>query len=288
MPFVDFIDADHALGRALTETWKATGATVRHHTRSEYHPDPAELAAVYVFPHPSQTNHPILKAVHAVAPATPVVTVISDEVFGRPEVSPQQEWTPTVPRSFAGVREMSDWRTADVFAETTGHSCPVAIVYPYVDPSDPADLLGVLRAGVHEDRATHVTVDDLDSPRDWLLVSEAATALYRIAQLAFRKPSLNPDIFLARDTFLIGTGYAHSVAQVLQFLADAAGRSCVREGLTITIGDQAPFTVSGQTGGWNQDAPYRQRMANPRKMLVEFDWLPTHKLDKILAAYQTS
>ena len=135
------------------------------------------------------------------------VQASSAEMFGSPDISPQDEATPLRPVSPYGAAKALAHATASVY-RTQGLFASTAILYNHESPRRPVQF--VTRkvtdavARIARGSAEPLVLGSLDVRRDWGWAPDYVDALVRIA----RAPE-------AGD-FVVATGEAHSLAEFVQ------------------------------------------------------------------------
>jgi GDPmannose 4,6-dehydratase len=130
------------------------------------------------------------------------VQASSAEIFGQPEVTPQDETTPVRPVNPYGVAKAYAHLAAGVYRRRDLHVAS-AILYNHESPRRPATFVSrkitsTVAAIVHG-RAERLTLGNLDARRDWGWAPDYVDALVRAA-----RADLPTD-------FVIATGVSHSI-----------------------------------------------------------------------------
>jgi GDPmannose 4,6-dehydratase len=130
------------------------------------------------------------------------VQASSAEIFGQPEVTPQDESTPIRPVNPYGAAKAYAHLSADVYRRRDLHAVS-AILYNHESPRRPTTFvtrkITSTVAAIATGRADRLTLGNLDARRDWGWAPDYVDALVRAARAD-----------VPRD-FVIATGVGHSV-----------------------------------------------------------------------------
>ena len=142
------------------------------------------------------------------------VQASSSEIFGAPDVSPQNESTPIRPINPYGAAKANAHHLVRV-ARARGQFASNAILYNHESPDRPLAFVtrkithGVAQIAVG--RATTITLGNLDARRDWSWAGDVVDALLLIAEAQ------------EADDFVVASGIAHSVRDFVVAAFRAAG-----------------------------------------------------------------
>lgn len=146
--------------------------------------------------------------------AVRVIQASSAEIFGSPDVSPQNEDTPVRPVSPYGAAKAFAHHLAGTY-RARGLGVSALILYNHESPRRPASFVTrkITRgaAAISLGRQSELALGNLDSVRDWGWAPDFVDAMVR----ANRVP--------AADDYVIATGQAHSVRDFVIAAFEAAG-----------------------------------------------------------------
>jgi GDPmannose 4,6-dehydratase len=130
------------------------------------------------------------------------VQASSAEIFGQPDVTPQDETTPVRPVNPYGAAKAYAHLSADVYRRRDLHAVS-AILYNHESPRRPATFvtrkITSTVAAIATGRAGRLTLGNLDARRDWGWAPDHVDALVRAARAE------------VPGDFVIATGVSHSV-----------------------------------------------------------------------------
>ncbi|MCC6929530.1 MAG: GDP-mannose 4,6-dehydratase [Gemmatimonadaceae bacterium] len=157
----------------------------------------------------------LMDALRHEAPAARLVIASSCEIFGRPDVSPQDERTPVRPASPYGVSKAAAYWLAANYREAYGLHVASAILYNHESPRRSetfvtrkiTQAVARIAAGLE----TTLTLGNLEGRRDWGFAGDYAEAMWRMQQLD------------APRDLVIGTGTAHTVRDFCERAFAVAG-----------------------------------------------------------------
>ena len=166
----------------------------------------------------------LLEAVRLVAPETRVYQASSSEMFGRVRETPQRETTPFYPRSPYGVAKVYAHYITVNYRESYGLFASSGILFNHTSPRRGREFVtrkisdGVARIklGLTPD----LPLGNLTARRDFGFAGDYVDAMWRMLQ----QPS--------GDDFVVASGEAHSIQEVVEVAFAAAGldwRRYVRE-----------------------------------------------------------
>jgi GDPmannose 4,6-dehydratase len=191
----------------------------------------------------------------------------SSEMFGEVEMAPQSEVTPFHPRSPYGVAKAYGHYITQNYRESYGLFAVSGILFNHESPRRGIEFvsrkvsMGVAR--IKLGLCPNLRLGNLDARRDWGFAGDYVRAMHLMLQSD--KP---------RD-YVIGTGMAHSVHELVEIAFEAAGlnwRNHVVEDLEFTrpadIAElRADASKAQQELGWKPTVPFEELVA----MMVEAD-----------------
>jgi GDPmannose 4,6-dehydratase len=157
----------------------------------------------------------LLEAVRAVDPAIRVFHASSAEVFGVPAETPQSESTPFRPMSPYGTAKAYGSFLVGAYRSRYGLHASSAVLFNHESPRRSNDFLpakvahGV--AAIAAGRERELVLGDLDAERDWGFAPDFVEAMWLMLQQA------DP------DDYVIATGEAHSVRELVELAFEHAG-----------------------------------------------------------------
>jgi GDPmannose 4,6-dehydratase len=157
----------------------------------------------------------LLEALRRVTPGCRFLQAGSSELFASSGVSPQDERTPIVPRNPYGVAKAFAFHTVRLYREQYGMRASNAIFYTNESPRRaPSFLFRKVTRGIAEivaGRREKLMIGDLEAQRDWGWTPDYADAALRVQRHG------------KADDFVIATGEAHSVRELLESAFAIAG-----------------------------------------------------------------
>jgi len=157
----------------------------------------------------------ILEAVRLVHPAARFYQASSSEMFGKVQEAPQRETTPFYPRSPYGVAKVyGHWITVN-YRESYGLYAVSGILFNHESPRRGVEFVtrkvsdGVAR--IKLGLSGSLRLGNLDAKRDWGFAGDYVDAMWRMLQ----QP--------APEDYVVGTGIAHSVRDVVEIAFAHAG-----------------------------------------------------------------
>jgi GDPmannose 4,6-dehydratase len=148
----------------------------------------------------------ILEAIRAHSPHTRFCQASSSEVFGRPEVSPQNERTARAPHNAYGAAKAFADHLIGAYRSEYGLFACSAVLFPHESPRRDVHFLTrkVARAAVRiaAGLQEHVSLGDLAATRDWGYAPDYVEAMRRMLERA------------SPEDLVIASGTLHSVADV--------------------------------------------------------------------------
>jgi GDPmannose 4,6-dehydratase len=157
----------------------------------------------------------ILEAIRLVHPAARFYQASSSEMFGKVQEAPQRETTPFYPRSPYGVAKVyGHWITVN-YRESYGLYAVSGILFNHESPRRGVEFVtrkvsdGVAR--IKLGLSASLRLGNLDAKRDWGFAGDYVDAMWRMLQ----QP--------APEDYVVGTGIAHSVRDVVEIAFAHAG-----------------------------------------------------------------
>jgi len=157
----------------------------------------------------------ILEAIRLVHPSARFYQASSSEMFGKVQDSPQRETTPFYPRSPYGVAKVyGHWITVN-YRESYGLYAVSGILFNHESPRRGIEFVtrkvsdGVARIKLGLTR--QLKLGNLDAKRDWGFAGDYVDAMWRMLQPP------------APEDYVIGTGIAHSVREVVEIAFSHVG-----------------------------------------------------------------
>ena len=150
----------------------------------------------------------LLEAIRAVCPEARFYQASSSEMFGRARETPQSETTPFYPRSPYGVAKVYGHFITVNYRESHGLYACSGILFNHESPAaEPVSSPGGSAAGAAEIKlglSEELTLGNVDVRRDWGYAKEYVEAMWMMLQRD------------APEDFVIGTGVAHSVRDLVE------------------------------------------------------------------------
>ena len=203
----------------------------------------------------------ILEAIRLVHPGARFYQASSSEMFGRVQETPQREGTPFYPRSPYGVAKVyGHWITVN-YRESYGIYAVSGILFNHESPRRGIEFVtrkvtdGVAR--IKLGLAQELRLGNLDARRDWGFAGDYVDAMWRMLQ--------QPDA----EDYVIGTGTAHSVRDLVQAAFDHVGL------------DWEKHVV--QDPRYMRPAEVDVLLADPRKAEQRLGWKPTVAFPELVA-----
>ena len=203
----------------------------------------------------------ILEAIRLVHPGARFYQASSSEMFGRVQETPQREGTPFYPRSPYGVAKVyGHWITVN-YRESYGIYAVSGILFNHESPRRGIEFVtrkvtdGVAR--IKLGLAQELRLGNLDARRDWGFAGDYVDAMWRMLQ----QPNA--------EDYVIGTGTAHSVRDLVQAAFDHVGL------------DWEKHVV--QDPRYMRPAEVDVLLADPRKAEQRLGWKPTVAFPELVA-----
>lgn len=193
----------------------------------------------------------ILEAVRLEAPSARLFYAATSQVFGDPEMSPQDEETPFAPRSPYAASKVAGIEICRYFRRTYGVFAASGYLYNHESPLRSASFLSrktaIAAAAIAEGRGEGLVLGQLDAVVDWGYAPEYTQAMRLILEL--------PE---ARD-FVVATGRANTVER---FVAAAFAHVGLDWRAHVTVD---PALV-------RRPPPARPYIGNPRRLTEATGW----------------
>ena len=157
----------------------------------------------------------VLEAVRVVDPKIRVYQASSSEMYGKVREVPQKESTPFYPRSPYGVSKVFAHYITVNYRESYNLFAVSGILFNHESPRRGLEFVtrkvtdGVAR--IKQGRAKELRLGNLDAHRDWGFAGDYVRAMW----LMLQQPTA--------DDFVIATGEAHSVQELVQIAFDRVG-----------------------------------------------------------------
>ena len=150
----------------------------------------------------------LLDAIRAVDPEIRYVGAASAEIFGHPEVSPQDEQTPVRPTTPYGAAKAHAHFLTKMYRSRYGLHCSSAILYNHESPKRPPEFLprkvSSAVAAIKLGLQTELKLGNLEAKRDWAFAGDVVRAMYLMAAAD------------RASDYVVATGRAHSVRDLVE------------------------------------------------------------------------
>ncbi len=157
----------------------------------------------------------LLEAIRLVNPRIRFYQASSSEMFGKVRESPQNELTPFYPRSPYGVAKVYGHFVTVNYRESYGLFACSGILFNHESPRRGLEFVtrkvAYNAARIKQGVATELVLGNLDSSRDWGFAGDYVKAMWMMLQAE------------SPGDFVIGTGHAHSVRQLVEIAFEYAG-----------------------------------------------------------------
>jgi len=202
----------------------------------------------------------ILEAIRLVHPSARFYQASSSEMFGKVQDSPQRETTPFYPRSPYGVAKVyGHWITVN-YRESYGLYAVSGILFNHESPRRGIEFVtrkvsdGVARIKLGLTR--QLKLGNLDAKRDWGFAGDYVDAMWRMLQPP------------APEDYVIGTGIAHSVREVVEIAFSHVG-----------LDWQKHVVIDPR---FLRPAEVDVLLADPTKARTRLGWSPTVSFDDLV------
>ena len=157
----------------------------------------------------------MLEALRTIDPEIRFYQASSSEMFGNPPETPQRETTPFHPRSPYGVAKVYGHHITVNYRESYGLFACSGILFNHESPRRGVEFVtrkvsqGVAR--IKLGLAKELRLGNLEAKRDWGFAGDYVEAMWLMLQQS------------RADDFVVGTGVAHSVADLVQCAFETVG-----------------------------------------------------------------
>ncbi|MCZ6917625.1 MAG: GDP-mannose 4,6-dehydratase [Gemmatimonadetes bacterium] len=202
----------------------------------------------------------LLEAVRLAHPAARFYQASSSEMFGRVRQTPQDESTAFYPRSPYGVAKVyGHWITVN-YRESYDLYTVSGILFNHESPRRGLEFvtrkISAAVARIKLGLAQELRIGNLDAKRDWGFAGDYVESIWRMLQ--------QPE----PTDYVVGTGVAHSVREVVQLAFGHAGLDWEKY-VTIDPAFVRPAEVD-------------VLLANPAKAKEELGWEPTVSFEELI------
>lgn len=184
----------------------------------------------------------------------------SREIFGTPDVSPQDESTPINPNSPYGCAKAFATQMTKIYREAHGlHFCN-AICYNHESPRRGENFVTrkvtLAAARIKAGRQKSVSLGDLDAARDWGYAKDYVHAMWLMLQQS------------RADDYVIATGQSHTIRELLDTAFSYVG-----------LHWQDYVQIDNR---FKRPADAHQLLGNPAKAMRELQWKPTVTFQELI------
>jgi GDPmannose 4,6-dehydratase len=184
----------------------------------------------------------------------------SREIFGTPDVSPQDESTPINPNSPYGCAKAFATQMTKIYREAHGLFFCNAICYNHESPRRGENFVtrkvtlaaAKIKAGLQKS----VSLGDLDAARDWGYAKDYVYAMWLMLQQS------------RADDYVIATGQSHTIRELLE---TAFSHVSLRWQDHVQIDNR-----------FKRPADAHQLLGNPAKAMRELQWKPTVTFEQLI------
>ena len=202
----------------------------------------------------------MLEAIRAVDPAIRFYQASSSEMFGNPPETPQHELTHFRPRSPYGVAKVYGHYITVNYRESYGLFACSGILFNHESPRRGVEFVTrkVTRevARIKMGMSTELQLGNLDAKRDWGFAGDYVEAMWLMLQ--------QPE----PDDFVVGTGVAHSVRDLVSLAFQSAGLDWER------------FVKTDPN--FMRPAEVDHLLADARKAQLRLGWRPKVDFDELI------
>lgn len=154
------------------------------------------------------STHYLLAAIQEFHPGCRFYFAGTSEMFGRPNVAPQTEEVPFMPRSAYGISKLAGYHLVRNYRESHGMFCGVGILYNHESPRRRPEFvtrkITMAAARISIEGSGKIQLGNLEARRDWGYAPDYVQAMHAI--LNHDKP----------EDFVVATGVLHSVAELCE------------------------------------------------------------------------
>lgn len=184
----------------------------------------------------------------------------SREIFGTPDVSPQDETTPINPNSPYGCAKAFATQVTKVYRESQGFFSCNAICYNHESPRRGENFVTrkvtLAAARIKCGRQTALSLGDLDSARDWGYAKDYVEAMW----LMLQQP--------VADDYVLATGVSRTIRDLLAVAFEHVG-----------LNWQDHVRIDNR---FRRPADPCQLLGNPAKALRQLNWKPTTNFEDLI------
>lgn len=199
-----------------------------------------------------ESSRSILRVVKRFAPKARVYIAGSSLMFGNPETMPQNERTPLNPTTPYGIAKTAAYHLARMYRAAHGVFACTGILYNHESPRRDERFLPKkitkAAARISKGMQKELTLGNIETRRDWGFAGDFVESMWLMLQQD------------SADDFVIGTGEAHSVRDILEI---AFGEVKLRWKDYVKIDEKF----------FRKDDPVTL-VADPRKAKEKLGWLP--------------
>jgi GDPmannose 4,6-dehydratase len=202
----------------------------------------------------------------------------TSELFGNAKISPQDEETPFHPRSPYAIAKLYGHHITVNYREAYGLHTSCGILFNHESPLRPAQFITrkvtLAFARMAAGQSVTLQVGNLDAARDWGFAGDYVEGMWRMVQ----QP--------AGDDFVLATGVAHTVRQLIETAA-----SCVNLAIEWRGSGSAAEGIERKSGrvlvkidpAFYRPADITQTVGNPAKAARELGWRAALNFEKLIA-----
>lgn len=157
----------------------------------------------------------ILRALKDIAPHCHIFFAGTSEMFGKPEVSPQDETTLIRPLSPYGLAKTTAYHLIKMYREAHNLHASTGIFFAHESPRRGFDFvtrkISLAAVRIKNGRENELRLGDLDAEKDWGFAPDYVEAAWTMLQA--KEP----------DDYVIGTGQPHTVRDFLNVMFPRVG-----------------------------------------------------------------
>ena len=202
----------------------------------------------------------LLTALSEFQPACRLYFAGSSEMFGRPEISPQDESTPLMPRNAYGISKVAGFHLMRCYREAHNLFCSTGILYNHESPRRRPEFvprkITLAAARIARGDTRKLELGNLDAQRDWGYAPDYVRAMHMM--LTHEQP----------DDYVVATGKLHSVRDLCEIAFSHAGLTW-----------QDHVQVNPQ---FIREEPATQLVGNPSKIESSLGWHRTRSFPDMI------